>query len=82
MNCRLADDVKSLRLLCDEHVINECRRRRTYMAVGGLTDGAASKQGEALAALREGSTVLGPKPLGQNDDDQRREVRIESRKTG
>jgi hypothetical protein len=52
------------------------------MTVGGLTDGAASKQGEALAALREGSTVLGPKPLGQNDDDQRREVRIESRKTG
>jgi len=31
---------------------------------------------KALAALREGSKVLGPKPLGQNDDDQRREASV------
>jgi len=46
-----------------------------------LSERAASKQGEALAALREGSKVLA-QPLGQNDDDQRREASAESRKAG
>ena len=44
-----------------------------------MTERAASKQGEALAALREGSKVVGPWALGQNDDDQRREASLERR---
>ena len=72
----------SLRLLCDEHVILECRRvdGHIWQRYGRwMTERAASKQGEALAALREGSKVQGPwaQPLGQNDDEQRRQASLE-----